>query len=479
LAKITTPIQFTDEFGVDERVLAQLGVFNPSLNVDALLFIDPLLLATSAHEEMREADAALKEFLGDLAKLIKAIPELDRKHVAFRTAVRRFTFPEVRGTCLGYGAGSIGGSGVGADMAERLVATAKQITDLGVTDSKLFLMLPLIEEGVGPDLISDMVTNLVFPEIAKFTKRIADHFALETQEFKRNGQTYDLLPNPTQSAKTPLLLLPRDVLRALPLATDWNSISQVAQENQAIRNSFNAMVGDIWKAKSHDDKSHMREVLLSSGDVFRALLAAIDGTPREPYDFSNDPEGELRWRALCRVIAGRDPLERPLSTISSADDALTVVRLIVKQFRHLIEERGLWRELWADHKPRREKSLQRLFFAVADSYCQAFDLDISPEVDTGTGEIDFKFSAGYNARVVVEIKLSDNKNLLNGYSKQLAQYKTSEKTYFGFYLVVVIADLGYKEEQLLKLRSTALSGLGRASDIEIIDGMAKQSASNQ
>ena len=98
-------------------------------------------------------------------------------------------------------------------------------------------------------------------------------------------------------------------------------------------------------------------------------------------------------------------------------------------------------------KRRNEKSVRLIFYAIADSYCKANDIDISPEADTGTGEIDFKFSTGYKSRVLVEVKLSDNPKLLAGYDKQLEIYKDSEQTSKGVYVVVDIGYLAKKDEE--------------------------------
>jgi len=47
--------------------------------------------------------------------------------------------------------------------------------------------------------------------------------------------------------------------------------------------------------------------------------------------------------------------------------------------------------------------------------------------------------------VIVEVKLSDNKNLISGYSKQLEKYKEAEKTTKGLYVVI---DIGYMKKRL-------------------------------
>lgn len=159
------------------------------------------------------------------------------------------------------------------------------------------------------------------------------------------------------------------------------------------------------------------------------------------------------------------------------DDVYKLVQEIIKQFAHLIEKRGLSKELWSKGNRRDEKSVQRIFFAVADSYCKANNLDISPEVDTGTGEIDFKFSVGYECRIIVEVKLSDNPKLVPGYEKQLEAYKNAEKTTKGIYIIMDIGKMGKKLERIWKIKSDFLSGKLPASEIYVIDGKIKPSAS--
>jgi len=80
--------------------------------------------------------------------------------LAWRAAAGKMRFREIKGTCLGYGAASIQGSGFGPHLTQRITATAKEIIDLGIKDPDLFIALPLLEENVGPDLISDMTTIL-------------------------------------------------------------------------------------------------------------------------------------------------------------------------------------------------------------------------------------------------------------------------------------------------------------------------------
>ena len=154
-----------------------------------------------------------------------------------------------------------------------------------------------------------------------------------------------------------------------------------------------------------------------------------------------------------------------------------VVERIIEQFRFLIEERRFSEELYHHGVPRPEKAAQRLFFAVAHAYCKANDLDLTPEADTGNGPVDFKVSRGFSGRVLVEIKLSRNSKLINGYTRQLEAYKQAEETMQGFYVVVDVGHMGDKDVRLMQIRNTAAERGEHASPIIFVDGSRRLSAS--
>lgn len=386
-------------------------------------------------------------------------------------------FREFKGTCLGYGAASISGRAFGPKLARRITATAKEIVDLGVEDPDLFIALPLLEEDVGPDLISDMTTSIIIGDLIQLNSRIQAELGVPREKFILNDITAELAVNPTTTQRTPVILVPTDVLRDLPIANHWDDVCRAARENAALRDRVNKLIGDIWQAKTRRDKEAVRKRVLASYDAFAALLDAIHGTEPSAYDLSGDPEGIFVWRRIHETVAKDFPLQFASKKITDLDAVYKIVEQIIGQFKHLIENRGLSRELWHAGKRRGEKSVQRIFFAVADSYCKANDVDISPEVDTGTGEIDFKFSQGYNNRVLVEVKLSDNSKVVAGYEKQLEAYKKAEATTRATYVVIDVGKMGGKGEQILKLRNETKKKKLPASDVVFINGLVKASAS--
>lgn len=148
MAKVLKPIRFTEHFGIDGALLDTAGVLNPTLNVDTLLFIDPLLFEASRHEEISAgARSTYQEHFTKVIKLLRGSKETG--DVAWRSAQKLLSFPEIKWTCLGYGAGSVSGSGSGDTMTKHLIRTAKQIVDLGVEDPDLFVAMALFESDEG------------------------------------------------------------------------------------------------------------------------------------------------------------------------------------------------------------------------------------------------------------------------------------------------------------------------------------------
>ena len=132
--------------------------------------------------------------------------------------------------------------------------TAREIIELGVEDPDLFIAISLFEEGMGPDRISDMVTNIILEDLIAFNRRILSKLSIPTQTFEINESSAQLACNPFESTKAPILLVPKDVLRDLPTARDWSEVGAAAKKNMSIRNKVSKQIGKIWEAKTRKDK---------------------------------------------------------------------------------------------------------------------------------------------------------------------------------------------------------------------------------
>ena len=470
------PISVSQFVGVSAKSFDQTGAFDAILDVDSRLFIDPHLLPASSAPELAKSYGKVKKRFTDILKLLeKSKGETDP---FWKAAFGRFYFPELEGLCIGYSADGTRGSGMGPGLRKRILRTAKQIVDAGIEDTEIFELVGLFEEDVGPDRISDMVGRIVIEDLQKYTERILKSLKVKTS--KVAGNPYESIQNPYNGK--PLILVPSDVLRDLPIANDWSDIDYVCQFNAALRNRVNALIGDTWKKATRSvRKSDLRAVLLSEPDALRDLIEAYKKKPAATYDYSSDRSGEFIWFRASRQYTKQFPLKIKLPKTPTGADVQATVKTICEKFQDLIENNALSSLLYdSTGKPKKEEAAQKLFYGIADSYCEANDLDLSREANAGRGPVDFKVSKGYKGRVVVEAKLTSNPQLLHGFEVQIEEYQKAEKTKTAVYLVIDVSESRATKNRVTKLKAllrTSKASGKRMPEVIFVDGLRKLSAS--
>jgi hypothetical protein len=478
MAKINSLVSLSSLPGIDPDLLDELGVVDVLLNADTSLFIDPLLLDSSIHPEIN--NKAVISYEDKFKKIMKFLNASQQENdPPWKAALKEFNFSEVSYTCLGYSS-SINGSGWGVKLIKSTIKVAKQIIDLGVEDKDFFMGLALFEEGIGPDRVSDMTTNIILHDLLEFTFRVNQKLKIPSKKFKIKNSKNEIeaLINPVTNG--PLILVPSDIVRALPIVTDWSEIGGAARHNDELRERLNNKIGGLWTSMTRIEKDAAKTSALRSKSAFEEVLELIKYIEKLPYDSKLDKNGEFFWRDIIKSIQKDHPLD--LSEFKkdniTEEEFIKLVNTIVNEFKNLIEEKGIWKELWSENgKPRKEKAAQRLLFTVAYSYCKANDLDLSPESDSGNGPVDFKISKGFKKKIVVEVKLSPNPSLVHGYEKQLEIYKSADDTNMGIYVIIDIGKLGKKFEKVIQVRNNFLKSNKKASEIIMIDGNQKASAS--
>ncbi|WP_417878399.1 hypothetical protein [Vibrio sp.] len=477
MGTIKEPLTLSQQFGLSPQDVDEAGVVDVVLNSDTLLFIDPMLLPDSQHKEMSVgASDSYRERFEQIIKLLAASKKVD--DVAWKAAKKKFKFSEIGWTCLGYASGT-SGSGFGKDLIETTLEAASQIVELGVDDPDLFMALALFEEGVGPDRISDMTTNIILEDLIEFNTRKIAELGLKPAIIEVDGRKLELLINPF--TEKPLLMVPTDIVRDLPIASDWSDISRVTRENEELRDRVNACLGEVWATMTRKQKQIMKERAMKSKDAFQEVLNMLRAVDPEPYNFKDDRNGEVRWTRVMSEVSRQHPFDLSMYQGRKLDikEVKEVVDQIIQQFQDLVENKGLWKCLWTeDERPCKEKAAQRLLFAVASSYCKANDLDLTPEADAGNGPVDFKVSQGHTAKVLVEVKLSKG-TVEHGYEKQLEIYKRADDTDIGIFLIIDVGSLGKKLARIQAIRDQHIKENGKASDIVLVDAHVKASASKR
>ena len=437
------PQYFSDHFNIDKAKLKELGVFDPILNFDTKVFVEPLLLKKSSNEIIKKSANTFDQFFIDLLTLIKISQEEGDK--PWRQAKRIVKVPEYKYTCIGYGTDSINGSGSGAELNEKILQSAKEIVKFAKDNPHIFLILPLLEEGVGADIISDMTQNIIDEDICNFTTDIMQKIGLvgNCKHRAKNRLIYDLPYNPF--SKCPVKLLPDDILSDLPLADsfdDW--LVNNADINSDLRASVNKHIGDSWiESNKAQKKEQVLNLLKNDKPFFVQVLETLKNYDFSHYNLEEDYQGLHRWLKDSEKFIKFKPSDRQIGFL---DDDLEKIFLavgeIINHFKQSIEDEELWRIFWTQHYSKlthvKEFYSQMLFYMVASSWINSKDNNLScvRSLNKQSKQIDFKFSVLGKYSVNVMVKHSDNYNgLEKGYSKKVKNSKSRLKEK-DFYIVM-------------------------------------------
>lgn len=164
------PTSLSKYLGISNARLETLGVFDPILDHDTRLFIDPLLLKHCKTPEFSSSYIDLQSRFLAIGKLLQ---HSQRKNDPFwNSAATKMSWHEVRGLCIGYSTGGTSGSGIGKGLRDRILTTAKLIIDAGKSDPELFELVGLFEDNFGADRISDMTANIIQGDILTYSSNV-------------------------------------------------------------------------------------------------------------------------------------------------------------------------------------------------------------------------------------------------------------------------------------------------------------------
>jgi len=469
-------ILLSEYLGINKEKFENNGAFNPSLNVDSNFFINLKLLKKNKISELHKSYSRVLKRFRKIALLLKHSKKINDRF--FREALSLFNFPEVEGICIGYSMSGTSGSGFGPKLSKNIIMTGKEIIDAGIQDPEIFEIIGLFEKDVGPDRISDMIARIIHEDLLEYTRNLMEKLDINPLTYKeKNIKVINgLLINPYNDK--PLILLPKNILHELPIAHEWENIDEVCLRIRQIREEINATIGKEWSKLSDSYKKYwLKKLLLHNESLFRQVIEEYKSFDIEPYDFNEDPRGEYIWHNISNQKAKNHPLFLYLEKNPTFESVYTLVKKICSKFKDLVENNGLYELFYYNGEPRKEKIVQKAFYSVADTYCEANNLDLNPEVNSGRGSVDFKISKGYRKRVLVEIKLTTNNQIIHGFRTQLNEYMKAEKTKRTIFLVIDNGGPVNRIENLLNEEKIAKENKIYTPEIIIIDAKPKVSAS--
>lgn len=476
MARVHNPILFSTYFKLSPSAFDDAGVIDPFIDVDTQLFIDPVLLEKS--ENVTISTEGIAQFRKHFSNFIRLLAISDREGDAAWTAAEKLLdLREPPENGLGYGGSGRSGSSRPEDVRTAIMRTSKEVITLGSKDPEMISLMGFFEENVGPDTISDFTTRVIIEQLASITSAfcVAHEIPISPNPVL---PTYPLPTVVDKSGKEKLVVLvPKDIVRELPIANDWSDIEAAVNHNTKIRNAVNAMLAGIAQPTVTDRKEALRAIALQSPQNFQQFLEAVKEHVRT-YDPNVDALAYYQMKAI--FASGFDGLKADTAYDLSKgpDEIARLVHDTIAFFKQHVENGNLWEELWIADKPKKERAAQLIYYAIADAYCHANNVDISPEANMGGGPIDFKFSQGYQSRVLVEMKRSSG-TVRHGYEKQLEIYLDSSRSQHGIFVVMDFGDLGKKLEQITEIQANRRAAGRRASDIVVIDATRKASASKR
>lgn len=456
--------------------------FDPILNTDTDLFLDPFLVFKERGGFWSEAHSRIiKHF--DRAFLLIAEGNANTKSLQYRKALALLIFREPRELCLGYTAKGTAGAGSGIGYAKTIAHAIADAIKRGLKHPKHFEELGVLNEGIGPDRISDITCTILKEQLVRYTQGIAQQHGLPLSPHRLYGGSFDerrlrwetpsveLPTNPF--TKGPLLFVPQRFLRELPVinAADWWEY----YEGEQLRQDMN------YEIMGHVDKATIVAVARRHPRMVRKWTALKETQKPSAYDFDRDPKGVWKWNIAADEFAQNNPIL--ISPPDNKDGFQAIIEKVLDRYELFVEEQGGWDLLWkvkgTEEKP--EQAAQLLFRGVAESYCRANNISLDREVNLGRGPVDFKFSNGYRHRAHLEIKKLHNGKFWNGLEQQLPSYMKSDEVSDGWFVAIQYRSnsTSTKRARVLRKRVHEL-GLQKELGLRyrLIDARPKKSASS-
>jgi len=429
------PISLTDYYKIDKKLFDKFGALDVILDKDSLFFIDPLLVRNNTIKDFSNAKEKINSYFSNIITIVKNY-NLNKNEFFLRKADKLLTFKEISGSCLGYSKATTKGNAIGKNIRKQILDTLIDLINAGETDSIIFDLIGLFQEGVGCDRISDLLTYILKDNILEYSHNIFSNFP----EINKVPIDNFLLPINKFNNK-PILLIPKQILRPLPIALDFYDIDTVCQENDRVRSTINNIVSNTLKNRKRMTKEEIKEFFLNSKEFRDILINSYKKASNKTYDFSSDPFGEIIWYNATKEYINKFPLDLSNFILNSQYiNVKSIAKEVCNHFKSLVEENGLWKLLYNDNlKPKREEAAQLIFFGIASSICEKNNIDLSREVNNGRGPVDFKLSQGQKEKILIETKLSTNKTLIHGFKKQLPTYMKQEKTKKAIFLIVKVS----------------------------------------
>lgn len=473
-------IYYSSYLGVPHSFFEDKGVLDGYVDRDMILHIDPLRLKETQVKEFKGSynDVFLKYF-DRFVHFVDAMQSDSENDTFFNLIVEHFMFDEVHNVGLGYSENGAPGKGINKILAKQLARTTVKIIRSGMRDPELFVFMHLFEKNIGADRISDMTIHILQKQLLAYTERISSEMGLPVSRFVLEDDEFQV----PYYNNEPIHFVPTSLLANLPKATSWGDIGTVDDYNTEIkRRVCNAVNGEWRSYVTAGQKQVMKNALMNSKKAYEEAINYYRSLTAYAYDFTEDNK-HFYFEARIKEIVN-DALKSVTKPAKlTPGDVIDATREAVMLYKACIENHRSYKLMYYEKGKvaKSEDYAQELLYVISEAYLKAkgFDIDISPEADTGLGKLDFKFSQGSNSRVIIETKLSNNPNLLHGYVSQLPDYMKAQNAVYGFHVVVIVDSTKNQKSQMRKLWEIKSKAAINNKEIIFVSATEKDTASKK
>lgn len=463
---------FNEQFDLSAFAMHSLGVFNPLMDSDSELFVDPKLL-DDAKDEFSESRDELTRYFTDVIDLLKIST---KKGDTFWIAARDLIVSkEKAGAGIGYSKNGKKGTGIGPILAGQIVDRVCEIMPHVNYKPNIFELVGIFTKNLGCDRLSDMIVSILADRFYAYTQRMAHQLGIHqlTEVTTKSGKKF-LCPSFSQEDGA-LILFPKRLLKPLPIAANIGEALENASLDDDMRKQLNHIIAAAHKKGRDPGKGDLQDFVLSRPKIFKEILEGYEIAKSQAYDFDADRRNVGDSAALAKEIVGQ-PNSIP-NGLSPVERTEAMLHSVISTLRKLVEENRLSELLFNDDGSyKKEIASQRLIFAIAEIYSKVYDVDLNRESNAGNGSVDFKFSVGRGARILIEVKLSSHPRIREGFYAQLPAYAKSEGIQR---LVLLIIQIDESIAQISFLQERIEEDPRNTIQMELIDARKRPSASKR
>ena len=416
--------------------------FDPQVGWDAPLFIEPQLLKNINMPELKHGYEKVIEYISNILKILDT-------NIDYKLKRKMVDFEEVKEANLGFSYDSNEGSGLTGEVAIKVMIKMKKLLKQGLFDLDHFENIVIFDDNINSDRITDMILCILKQDFIKYSLKIAyknnfptDKFKIRTEfDFNKMKWKKEILEIPyiinDKMEKIPVILVPKSILVQEIYSEGENFIDWLySNKREYLDENFEYRT----KKNLYKLKWKIAEEIANSNRNY--LLKEFSEIEVKPYNLEVDEKHLNNIYELAKKLYKKNREYFNKIKVKDYDLELNeIVKILLDDLEKLIENRRGYNTLFSvENKFLSEPKISKLIHTILELRIKngRFDVQISPETNSGFATVDLKISKG-EEKIIIENKVSSNPKLLDclNEGKQLHKYMELEKCKEAYLIVFI------------------------------------------